>query len=203
MLGGGRKLIATYHPSSVVKNWSLRPIVLLDLMKAKRHSETPELVRPSRTLHLFPSLADIEEFYEKYIIPAPVLSVDVETKAGQITEVGIATSRDRALVIPFWARSERDGNYWRTLREESLAWKWVRRILSEKACIGQNFSYDIQYFYRVMHIPVPHFVGDTMLLHHAMQPEMEKGLGFLGSIYTDEPAWKFMRTDAATLKKED
>jgi hypothetical protein len=32
-----------------------------------------------------------------------------------------------------------------------------------------------------------------MLLHHAIHPEMRKGLGFLGSIYTDEPSWKLMR----------
>jgi len=42
-----------------------------------------------------------------------------------------------------------------------------------------------------------------MLLHHAMQPEMEKGLGFLGSLYTNEPSWKFMRTDHDNLKKGD
>ena len=34
---------------------------------------------------------------------------------------------------------------------------------------------------------------DTMLLHHAIHPEMRKGLGFLGSLYTSEPAWKLMR----------
>jgi hypothetical protein len=42
-----------------------------------------------------------------------------------------------------------------------------------------------------------------MLLHHSMQPELEKGLGFLGSVYTDEPSWKFMRTDHSTLKQAD
>jgi hypothetical protein len=42
-----------------------------------------------------------------------------------------------------------------------------------------------------------------MLLAHAMQPEMEKSLGFLGSIYTDEPAWKFMGRRGETLKAED
>ena len=43
---------------------------------------------------------------------------------------------------------------------------------------------------------------DTMLLHHALQPEMEKGLAFLGSVYTDEATWKFM-SKVDTLKKED
>ena len=43
---------------------------------------------------------------------------------------------------------------------------------------------------------------DTMLMHHAMQPEMEKGLAFLGSVYTDEASWKFRRKNQ-TIKQED
>jgi hypothetical protein len=40
---------------------------------------------------------------------------------------------------------------------------------------------------------VPGTVADTMIAHHAMYPEMAKSLGFLGSVYTDLPAWKPMR----------
>jgi hypothetical protein len=42
-----------------------------------------------------------------------------------------------------------------------------------------------------------------MLLHHALYPEMQKGLGFLGSIYSNEPAWKLLRGKAEELKKDD
>ena len=42
-----------------------------------------------------------------------------------------------------------------------------------------------------------------MLLHHALQPESPKALGYLGSLYTDEIAWKGMRKQAETTKKED
>ena len=52
-----------------------------------------------------------------------------------------------------------------------------------------------------MGITVPHAGEDTMLLHHSLQTEMEKGLGFFGATYTDEPSWKFMRLD--NLKKEE
>jgi len=41
-----------------------------------------------------------------------------------------------------------------------------------------------------------------MLLHHALFIELEKGLGFLGSVYTSEARWKFMR-DVDTLKRGD
>jgi hypothetical protein len=34
---------------------------------------------------------------------------------------------------------------------------------------------------------------DTMLMHHALFPELPKSLGFMGSIYTNEAAWKLIR----------
>jgi hypothetical protein len=42
-----------------------------------------------------------------------------------------------------------------------------------------------------------------MLLHHALQPESEKSLGFLGSIYTGEASWKLMRQRGKTTIKRD
>ena len=198
---GEFKVLATWPPGSIIKQWNLRPIAFIDMCKAKREAEFPQIKRPKRYIHLDPTLADIESFYEKYVVPAPFVACDIETKSDTITEVGFATSASRALVIPFWSRQ--NVNYWRTPEAEREAWNWVRRILSEKPTIGQNFQYDMQYFWRKMGIACPQFAGDTMLLHHALQPEMKKGLGFLGSVYTDEPSWKFMRSDHSTMKKED
>ena len=199
------KVIPTWHPAAILRKWELRAVAVLDLQKAKRESAFPDLRRPERNIILSPSIEDIYNFYVRDVRPAPFISVDVETRAGQITEVGIATSPSRALVIPFWHRAARDGNYWPDVRTERQAWELVRRILAEKPTIGQNFQYDMSYFYKTLGIACPQFIGDTMLLHHAMQPELEKGLGFLGSVYTSEPAWKFMRAEAenTTLKKED
>jgi uracil-DNA glycosylase len=198
---GEFKVLATWAPQAVLRQWNLRPIAYVDLTKAAREAEFPQLHRPKRFIHLSPTLAEIEEFYRKYIVPASIIACDIETKADTITEVGFAPSASRALVIPFWSRER--GNYWKSAKEERAAWEWVRRILAEKPTIGQNFQYDMQYLWRKMGIACPQFAGDTMLLHHSLQPEMKKGLGFLGSVYTDEPSWKFMRTDHTTMKRED
>jgi uracil-DNA glycosylase len=198
---GKYKVLPTYHPSAVMRQWKLRPVVIADLQKAVRESASKQLVRPKRIIHLEPTLADIEDFYTKYIEPADSIACDIETKQLTITEVGFGTP-DRALVIPFYKR-QGSPNYWPTLSEELEAWAWVRRILAEKPIDGQNFSYDFQYFWLRMGIPVRRVGDDTMILHHAMYPEMEKSLGFLGSIYTDEPSWKFMRTDHDNFKRED
>lgn len=198
---GQWKVLPTYHPSAIMRQWKLRPVAMADISKAIRESASPLLVRPKRIIHIEPNLADIEDFYHKYIVPAPRLSCDIETKQQTITEVGFGTP-ERAIVIPFYKR-QGNPNYWPTISEEIAAWRWCERILAEKIIDGQNFSYDFQYFWLRMGIKVPRIGDDTMILHHAMYPEMEKSLGFLGSIYTDEPSWKFMRTDHDNFKRED
>lgn len=198
------KVIPTWHPSAILRQWELRVITLADFDKAKRESSFPEIRRPVRYIYMNPTLEEIGEFYEEFLEGQPYLSCDIETKSQTITEVGYGTADGKhALVIPFWSRIAEDGNYWETLADERKAWDWVRFINKRHKLIGQNFAYDMQYFWRTVKIPCPHFLGDTMLLHHSMQPELEKGLGFLGSVYTNEPSWKFMRTDHSTLKKGD
>lgn len=200
----GHKVIPSWPLTTVFRQWNLRVILLADLQKAKTEKEFPEIDRPQHFIYMRPDLDDIASFYYDKLVGQPFLSCDIETKMGTITEVGYGTADAKhCLVIPFWDREQRDGNYWRTQEEELAAWQWCRRLNEEFHLIGQNFSYDMQYFWRTVGIPCPHFLGDTMLQHHSLQPEMEKGLGFLGSIYTNEPSWKFMRQDHSTLKRGD
>lgn len=200
----GIKVLPTYHPAAVLRQYKLYPVIYADLKKAAREAEFPELRRPPRTIFVPESIEDLEWFEREHIDPSPRLAVDIETKGDQITEVGFAPSPSAALVVPFWDRLRSDGNYWPSHAVEREAWLWIwRQLRKGKEIVGQNFSYDMQYFWRRMGFTVPDATHDTMLLHHALQPEMEKGLGFLGSIYTDEPAWKFLGRHAETLKKED
>lgn len=198
------KVLPTYHPAAVMREWTLRPIVIADLMKARREAEYPEIRRPPREIWIEPTLADLVRFEREFILPSSDLSCDIETAGNQITCVGFAPSRSRAIVIPFVDPLQSDGNYWRSLSDELVAWDHVRRWLRlAKRVVGQNFIYDMTFLWRGYGITVPGEVHDTMLLHHAMQPELEKGLGFLATIYTDELAWKFMRAKHDTIKQED
>lgn len=201
--GSGYKVLPTYHPSAVLRDYKLKPIVMADLMKARRESTSPEVTRPVRHIWIEPTIADIKEFIDKHILPSPDLSIDIETKGDTITCIGFAPTKDIALVIPFFDPMVEGKNYWETKELEIEAWDLVRYLCGlDKKIVFQNGLYDMHFLWRTMGITVPHAAEDTMLLHHALQPEMEKGLGFLGTIYTDEASWKFMRK-SDTIKKED
>lgn len=188
---GGRviKVLPTYHPAAVMRQWNLRPIVISDLDKARRHSLTPEYTRPERHIWIKPTLQDIYEYERLYIADATSLAPDIETKQDQITCIGFAPNPSTAIVIPFFTESGE--SYW-SRDEEIEVWGIVRRWLSWKPLRFQNGLYDMNELWRRYGIPCPTAEDDTMLLHHAFQPEMEKGLAFLASVYTDEASWKFM-----------
>lgn len=199
----GYKVLPTYHPAAIMREFKLRPVVIADLTKAKREAEYPEVRRPLREIWIEPTLDDLSRFEREYIEPASYLSVDIETIGRQITCIGFAPENAVALVVPFYSKQVASGNYWRTNEDERAAWEWVKRVLQlKKKFVFQNGLYDMRFLWEIMGITVPHAEDDTMLLHHALQPEMEKGLGFLGSIYSDEAQWKFMRKNE-TVKKED
>lgn len=191
---GGVKVLPILHPRAVLSEIKQEPILLMDLQKAKRQAAFPEVRRPQRFIHLSPSIEDLELFWNEYIIGSKGLSVDIETKTPLITCVGISPSPERVLVVPFYDQHASDGNYWKTPREEKIAWHFVERCLNTPGLpvFGQNFSYDAQYLWGKMGIPLSSWTDDTMVLHHSLQIEMEKGLGFLASIYSEELAWKFM-----------
>ena len=202
----GYKVLFTFHPSFLVRGqWGQRPIVVLDLIKAKRESETATVVRPAREIWIEPTLEDLREFESRFISETGLLSVDIETTGRLITCVGIAPSSKLSLVIPFYDRKRKDRNYWPTLEDERSAWGFIRDLMENKRIqkVFQNGLYDIAFLWRAMGIRVKGAGHDTMLLHHALQPESLKGLGFLGSIYTDEGAWKQMRGRTKTIKREE
>jgi len=200
----GYKVLSTYHPAAVGRQWELRPTVILDLMKAAREAEFPEVRRPRREIWIEPTLEDLYEFDRVHASSARNLSVDIETSGDQITCIGFASGGETGIVIPFYDSRRKDRSYWPDARSECEAWRFVKDMLTRPIPkLFQNGLYDIAFLWRAYGIKVLGAEHDTMLLHHALQPESLKSLGFLGSIYTDEGAWKHMREKHKTIKKDD
>lgn len=203
----GKKCLPTYHPSYILQGgYEARHVTVLDLQKARRESEYPEIRRPVRTVFTEPAITELPGWFETYISRSRMMAVDIETRGERITCIGFAPSTDVAIVIPFEDARKPGGNYWSTIAQELEAWAWVRAVLdSPVPKVFQNGLYDMHRLWRTYGIPVRNAQQDTMLLSHALQPESPKGLAFLGSVYTDESAWKLgiRLKHKGTIKKEE
>lgn len=202
-LAKGTKVVPTYHPAGIMRNWSWRPIAIADLIKvAQRESTFPEVRRPERQVLINPTLEEVRSW-----LKAPALSyaVDIETKNRQIEMIGLASSRSRSIVIPIVDLRKPGYNYWNELDEQEI-WRLLRWRLEDASItkIFQNGLYDLQYFIRRSPLRPLGCYEDTMLLSHSLFPEMKKSLGFLGSIFTAEASWKLWRgKEAEELKRDE
>lgn len=200
----GFKLLPTYHPAAILRQWEQRPTVIADLMKAAAEAEYAEIRRPEREIWIEPTIEDIQSFITKYIRGCKLLSVDIETSGSRITCIGFAPSANLGIVIPFDDERREGGSYWHDEQSERKAWAYVKLVCEDISIpkLFHNGLYDITFLYRSMKIKVQGAEEDTMLLHHALQPESLKGLGYLGSVYLQERAWKNMRTKETTIKRD-
>jgi uracil-DNA glycosylase len=194
LVAGGPPVLPTFHPANILREWSNRPIALGDLIKARRFLDTGFSV-PRRELWLEPTIAEVREFCSRFILDNPpgVLSFDIETFGETITCIGFAPDDQRAITIPFYDPGKPDRNYWESATDELEAWRICHAVLtSDIPKLGQNGLYDIQYLLR-HRIQVKRYLHDTMIRHHSLYPELEKGLGFMATLYTDEAPWKLLR----------
>jgi uracil-DNA glycosylase len=200
----GYKLLPTYHPAAVLREWPHRPTTVRDLIKAGRESAFPEIRRPKCEIWIEPTLEDIRTFIDAHIRNCAILSVDIETSGSRITCIGFAPSPTIGIVIPFDDERAVGRSYWPNQSDERSAWELIRGVLECDSIrkLFQNGLYDIAFLWRAYGIGVMGAVHDTMLLSHALQPESLKGLGYLGSIYTDHGAWKSERKHVETIGRD-
>lgn len=199
------KVLPTYHPSSVLRNWSQRIIAILDLHKALRESESPTISTLPREIWTRPDIEDCYRWWELYGSKTELLAFDIETVLNkQISEISFASDSTHALHVPFFYKENKQYvNWWPDATTEFAAWKFVKMVLeSEVPKIGQNcVQYDTFWLLKEMNIAVKNIQHDTMQLSHAWALELEKSLGFLGSIFLDERSWKGIRHE--TNKQND
>jgi DNA polymerase I-like protein with 3'-5' exonuclease and polymerase domains len=172
----------------IFRNWSWRRVAVHDIRRAKKESEKRGIIPPDYKFLIQPNystVVSILRLLQNELDRGPLkLSVDLETLAGHIEMIGLAWSKTEALCIPIMKEDNPDG-YW-TLDEEAEISFLLYRILTHPnvSVVGQNFSYDAQYFYRHLHY-VPRLARDTMLAQHSMFSAMQKSLDFLASLWCD------------------
>jgi len=217
------KVLPVFHPAAILRNMKLRTTTIADYQKAARERTFRETRRPERLITVpHPSASGLDEI-RTWIRANRFrrLASDIETIRGTISIVGFSPDSFSSLVVPFRDAHTKDGriidvgkiarslgiadggiNFWPTAELETLAWKLIREIQegpSEK--IFQNGLYDISHLMK-MGIQVRNARHDTMLWHHSRYPELPKSLGYLGSLYSNDIAWKQM-TRSENLKRDE
>jgi uracil-DNA glycosylase len=190
------KVIPTYSVNRIFGEWEKRPILLRDLRRALSHRDYSHVIQPDNSLLLAPAppqLALYLSHLQTAVSRGPLhLAIDIETRQGHMTCIGLAWSKTEALCIPL-TREPFPTPYW-TLEEEAEIVHRLYLLLSHPNLrgIGQNFLYDAQYILRHWNF-IPNLFADTMIAQHSMFSNMPKGLDFLASMYCEHYVyWKEM-----------
>lgn len=131
----------------------------------------------------------------KAILPDAVIACDIETdglsahKGCEPVCIGIARSKDEALVIP-WRRG-RGMSYW-SGTEETLLLQELKRLFATHRSVWHNgIFFDIP-FLILSGFPLGPFAEyvDTIMMHRAIEPEAPHSLAYVASRYSTKPYWK-------------
>ena len=162
------------------------------------------------------ALALLTELLEVLQSKPTKVAIDVETRSKTIDCIGFAYRDNEGFTIPFtyqysyvneveetvWYKDRWevvpagqsitvDKNYW-TLEEETEVLYALQKVMLHVNClhVGQNYSYDVQWFYREWKLSIT-AKQDTMILSHVLFNYMPKDLGLLASLYIDDFSyWK-------------
>ncbi len=118
------------------------------------------------------------------------VSIDLETMFYSIIDcIGITDSIDSGICIPFAHKG--NANYWSIEDEVEILCK-LREVMLHPNIrhVGQNYSYDCQYFYKLWCLDIKPD-EDTLILHHILFNYLPKNLAFLASCYCEHYTyWK-------------
>lgn len=192
------KVIPTWHPAYIMRNWVEYDTLVKDWKKIARHIDIPGLIYTPERFNLFPSVGEIEAFSAKVNSRKGTIAVDVETYSAEyplrtpLKMVGIAVDEQEAMCIPFF----NEGGNWVWKTDEDAV-----RVITAVGAIMENPNVR-----KLMHhalfdttvlmnhgFTIKGPIFDTMLAHNLVYHPASHALAFLVSIYTDYPPWKLSR----------
>lgn len=176
------RILPTLHPAHVLRMYSDRPVVELDLKKAWRQARHPS--KPQTFFTIKPTLDQVLQFFEQRLTP---VAFDIESIGPCTRSLGFAWSATQAISIPLiWKGT----HYW-SHEDEAIILQALKNYLGDPQIEKylQNGPYDLTIIGNELGLGVDGFKLDTMYAHHLLYPELRKGLDFFSSIYTDFPMY--------------
>ena len=199
----GRKVIPTIHPSACLRAeryvassnntvssggmYLYRYYIMHDLLKAKQHSDTPNLGLPERHYIIGPNLKTALTYMDSIINSSSEVGFDIEVINEELSCFSLARTPYEGICIPFTLGGV---EYFNPDEELAIMVK-LERILSNPDIIkiGQNIIFDSTFMFRKYGIITVN-MEDTMIAQGIITPEFPKALDFITTIYSLMPYYK-------------
>lgn len=161
---------------------------------------------PKENFNINPTIEDVEQFIYNGIKNNALFAMDLETTSlrrdfGQIVMIGLAIDSENALCIPLL---DTDGKWYWKPSEFARVTDAVNTIFQHGRHMWQNSLFDVPFLIeKGYNINLDTLTHDTMLLHHAISPELPHGIGFITSLYGYTPYWKdsFLSSELKILQR--
>lgn len=177
------KMLPTISPKTALRQYIFRYYIQADMRKAFEQAESPDIRYQQRTLLVSPTFQEVMDYLDQ-CSKCSVLSVDIETARNEVSCISFAISPHLCMSIPFYCEWTED--------EEVEIWLRIAGLLENPSIskIFQNGMFDMFFLLMRNKIITRGYIHDTMIKHNLNYPDFPKSLGFLTSIYTDEPYYK-------------
>ena len=183
---GNRKVIPTIHPAAALRKFDYNYSILADFKRIKAQSEFPEVILPNLTIITKPTFSEALA-YIAVCAKSNVVAFDIEVSNGEVSCISFSYEENKGISIPFvW-----DGSSYYTDKEETDIWFQIGRLLEDPNVykLTQNGTFDTTYLFDKYGIRCTE-VGDTMIQHGILYPELLKGLDFITSTQTEIQYYK-------------
>lgn len=199
------KVIPTYHPAFVFRQYQEKVTCQKDWQKIARQSKTVSYPVFREEFELEPTIEDVERFamlVQRKVESGQKVSIalDLETYYlegsplnNPIKLVGMAFDSSHAIVIPFI--DQNNELYWKTEDEEIRAWVAIGSILENPRLeiMAHNMMFDIVVL-KNHGLDVRAKLYDTIIAQSLVYFPSKHSLEYLASVYTDYPPWKLLQT---------
>jgi uracil-DNA glycosylase family 4 len=192
---GSFVVVPTFHPSYIMRaqfkketsEVTYKYVWIADLHKAHELLEKGWQA-PQERFVLQPIVEDVLAWCDEAISKKALIGVDIETDSSHVFVIGLASSGEDALSVPIYQHG--GSPYW-----VNGDWQRVKHKLDElfQQCplMFQNALFDVPYLKgESFAIDFDRVQEDTLVLHHAISPELPHNLAFIVSIYGETPYWK-------------
>ena len=194
----GVKVLPTYHPRYVIENWKESFTVVMDLRKAVRESNSPDMPPDTRQLVANATLDEWIKYCQFVAQNEHPVAFDIETTTTggcHIHRLGFAHSANFGISIGILNGTS--PKY--STSDEYDFWDSVDLVLQRCPVILQNGAFDIGVIYQNNSILPSKLHFDTHIAGHVCWPESPRSLGYLSSLLLNVPSWKHTSGDNAGL----